>query len=258
MPTIFNAFHAPHEAVHAISNWPCREEEKYEGDGRIATDILHRRFPAVPRVQGNVTVNWQQRNFIEPCPLENYWRPLPSEVDIFMRTHYVPEVECSHEQGVQAVGQELMELLDDVQNSARKGLKPTASPARSPLDQTDGPHFDRLCDPGHFHLVPQTHGPPRPHQLINGVANSPNGNDTDSLTETLLWAQAQGNVHSSALNPDDLAAIAVPEGFIRRNEAAASDWDKDAHFRAYLNTPIPRTKRAPPSDATWGSADARA
>ncbi|CAK1356471.1 unnamed protein product [Cercospora beticola] len=74
---------------------PTRRTGYTFADGRIATDILHRRLSAVPRVQGNVTVNWQQRNFIEPCLLESYWRPLPSEVDISLRTHYIPDIECS-------------------------------------------------------------------------------------------------------------------------------------------------------------------
>ncbi|PPJ53498.1 hypothetical protein CBER1_00382 [Cercospora berteroae] len=258
MPTVFNAFHMKHNTPHNLPDWPCKEEAKYEGDGRIATDLLHRRFPAVPRVQGNVTVNWQQRNFVEPCLLENYWRPLPSEVEIFMRTHHIPDIECSQEQGLQALGQELMALLDDVQESAREGLKPTLSPAGGSFDQADGPQFDGLYDSGHSHRGPQTHGPPRLHQLVNGVVNSPTSNDSDALAKTLLWAQAQGNVYSSALTPDDFAAIAVQERITKRPEAATPDGDKNAHFGAYLNTPVQPTKRAPPSDATWGSADVRA
>ncbi|GIZ40538.1 hypothetical protein CKM354_000387200 [Cercospora kikuchii] len=258
MPTVFNAFHIKHDAPRGLSDWPCKEESKYEGDGRIATDLLHRRFPAVPRVQGNITVNWQQRNFIEPCLLENYWHPLPSEVDIFMRTHHIPDLECSREESLQAVGHELMALLDDAQDSARESLKDTASPAGGSFDQTSGPQFETLYDSGHVHPAPQTHGPPMLKQVMDDIVNHSTSNDSDALTKTLLWAQAQSNAHSTALTPDNFAAIAVQEGFTRRPEVAASDWDKNAHSRPYLNTPIPRTKRAPPSDATWGSADARA
>ena len=152
-----------------------------------------------------------------------------------------------------------MALLNDGYGGSREDLKPApASPGGRPFDQTEGPQLDRLYELEYSNLGTQAHGPPSLRQLMNGVVNSPTNNDSDALAETLLRAQAQGKAYSAALAPDDLAAIAVQEDFTRRPEAAASDWDKNAHFRACLNIPIPRAKRAPPSDATWGPADARA
>ncbi|KAF2206470.1 hypothetical protein CERZMDRAFT_89298 [Cercospora zeae-maydis SCOH1-5] len=54
---------------------PCADEQHYGGDGRIATDRLHRRFPAVPRVPGNATVNWQQSEILSSHGL---WKTVSS------------------------------------------------------------------------------------------------------------------------------------------------------------------------------------
>lgn len=95
-----------------ISPWPNKHEMEYEGDGRIATDRLHRRFPGAPRVPANDTVNWQHRAVIPQYAFEDFYYPIPSVVDIFMRTHRIGDSEFSDEEGMEAVGQELMGLLD--------------------------------------------------------------------------------------------------------------------------------------------------
>ena len=51
--------------------WPCREEMKEEGDERNTSGF--RRFPALPRVPGNVTVNWKQRSVLPQLPLDQVW-----------------------------------------------------------------------------------------------------------------------------------------------------------------------------------------
>jgi hypothetical protein len=55
-----------------IAPWPSKQEAEYEGDGRIATDILHGRFLPLPRVQGNGTVQWQQRAYLEPYAFDTF------------------------------------------------------------------------------------------------------------------------------------------------------------------------------------------
>lgn len=51
--------------------FPGIAEKQYEGDGRIATDMLHRRFLGAPRVPGNDTVNWSQASIIPQYPLDD-------------------------------------------------------------------------------------------------------------------------------------------------------------------------------------------
>lgn len=107
-PTIFNAFYGWWDQV---STWPSWEEMRYEGEERIATDRLHRRFPCTPRIVGNGTVAWQQRRFVDPLPLDNFDRKVLSQVDVFMRTHNIPELEFDDIEGAQAIGKDLMDLL---------------------------------------------------------------------------------------------------------------------------------------------------
>ena len=97
-----------------IAPWPEREEMVYEGEGRIKTDRLHRRFPGAPRVDGNDTVAWSHRTFLDPYPFENFYYPLPTEVDVFMRTHWIPGIEFfdHQEDTLLALGTELMHALD--------------------------------------------------------------------------------------------------------------------------------------------------
>ncbi|KAK4547977.1 hypothetical protein LTR36_010696 [Oleoguttula mirabilis] len=111
-PTIF----CPQWRIHKeeIAPWPSKHEMEYEGDGRIATDKLHRRFPGLPRVDGNETVNWQHRAVIPPFPFEEFYYPIPSVVDIFMRTHEIKDTQFTDEAGTEAIGVELMGLLDSI------------------------------------------------------------------------------------------------------------------------------------------------
>lgn len=96
-----------------VAEWPCREEQKYEGDERIATDALHRRFLGVPRVPGNNTVNWMQRSFIDQYPLDNFYYPPPTEEDVIWRTTLVNEMEIDDATGRELIGNELMDMIDE-------------------------------------------------------------------------------------------------------------------------------------------------
>ena len=95
-----------------IADWPPKAESKYEGDDRISTDKLHRRYPGAPRVEGNDTVNWQHRAIIEQFPFDDFYYPIPNAVEIFLKTHWVDELEFKDEEGEEAIGKELMEALD--------------------------------------------------------------------------------------------------------------------------------------------------
>lgn len=95
-----------------IAPWPSKSEMKYEGDDRISTDKLHRRFLGLPRLEGNDTVNWQHRAPIAQFWFDDFYYPLPSECDIFFRSHWVAESEFDDEEGRKILGGELLRLLD--------------------------------------------------------------------------------------------------------------------------------------------------
>ena len=96
----------------AVAPWPSKSEMKYEGDDRISTDALHGRFPGIPRVESNETVNWQHRAPVGQYLFDEFYYPVPQAVDIFLRTHWVPELEISDGEGEKAIGKELMDMLD--------------------------------------------------------------------------------------------------------------------------------------------------
>lgn len=52
--------------------WPSPEEMKEEGDERNTSGFG--RFPALPRVPGNETVVWKQKNVIVPYPFDGVWK----------------------------------------------------------------------------------------------------------------------------------------------------------------------------------------
>ena len=97
-----------------IAEWPSKVEMKYEGDDRISTDKLHRRFPGAPRSEGNDTVNWQHRTIIAQYYYDEFYYPIPNEVDIFMKTHWIADLEIDDEEGKEALGRDLMGMLDPV------------------------------------------------------------------------------------------------------------------------------------------------
>ena len=100
------------DGKETVAQWPSRVEMKYEGDERISTERIHRRFLPMPRAEGNDTVNFQQRVVIDQYPFDEYYFPVPNAVDIFMRTHLIAELEFGDEEGEKALGKELMQMLD--------------------------------------------------------------------------------------------------------------------------------------------------
>jgi hypothetical protein len=114
LPTVFTPNYKLGKAY--VAPWPSRSEMKYEGDDRIATDKLHRRFLGAPRVEGNETVNWQHRNVIEQYPLETFYS-IPTKDEVFEWTHHFPgneaDFECV-EEAWHLLSRELYELLDPV------------------------------------------------------------------------------------------------------------------------------------------------
>nr|OQO26041.1 hypothetical protein B0A51_06898 [Rachicladosporium sp. CCFEE 5018] len=78
--------------LQPLAPWPSRSELKYEGDDRIATDALHRRFLPLPRMPGNETVNWQHRNVLPQYAFEDFYLEIREE-EVFERSHVVGEWE---------------------------------------------------------------------------------------------------------------------------------------------------------------------
>ena len=95
-----------------IAPWPSKQEMRYEGEDRISTDRLHRRFLPYPREESNETVNWQHRRMVPQFRLDDLYYPTPDAFTIFFRLHWVPELEFTDEEGTRAIGHELMQLLD--------------------------------------------------------------------------------------------------------------------------------------------------
>jgi len=81
--------------------WPTYDELKHEGYHRNKSG--YSRFPPLPRVPGNPTVNWKQRSPLAQFPFDEVGRPtltgeeLPPETDDMMMS---------------LVGKELLEELD--------------------------------------------------------------------------------------------------------------------------------------------------
>lgn len=53
------------------ASWPCYQEMKEEGDERNTSGFG--RFPALPRIQANETVNYKHRNVIEATDFDRVW-----------------------------------------------------------------------------------------------------------------------------------------------------------------------------------------
>jgi hypothetical protein len=113
METIFcPQFEQGEKGKKNIAPWPSKSEMKYEGDDRISTDQIHGRVLAAPRVEGNETVNWQMRGIIGQYSMDDFLYPPPDDVVIMHRIWWIGEFEFTDEQGEEAVGKELMGMLD--------------------------------------------------------------------------------------------------------------------------------------------------
>lgn len=112
LPTIFTPNYAL-ARTSPLAPWPDLNEQRYEGDERIATELIHGRFLPHPRVGGNYTVNWQHRSMIPQYQLENFHYPIPDENEIFLRNSWIPALEFTDEEGEEALGGDLMGLLEE-------------------------------------------------------------------------------------------------------------------------------------------------
>lgn len=82
--------------------WPCHDELKHEGYHRSRSG--YNRFPPLPRVPGNVTVNWKQRAPLTQFPFDEVGRPTMACEE------KPPEME---EEMMLLIGYELMKELDN-------------------------------------------------------------------------------------------------------------------------------------------------
>lgn len=69
--SIWTSWYEPTE-TNPQAPWPSPEEMKEEGDERNTSGFG--RFPALPRVPGNETVVWKQKNLIVPYPFDGVWK----------------------------------------------------------------------------------------------------------------------------------------------------------------------------------------
>ena len=100
METIWSPWYQPTEE-HPQAMWPSLEEMKEEGDERNTSGFG--RFPALPRVPGNETVVWKQKNVITPYPFDRVW-DLPK-----LET----EEKINDEQAMEEmIGEDLLQSLD--------------------------------------------------------------------------------------------------------------------------------------------------
>lgn len=81
--------------------WPEADEMKEEGDERNTSGFG--RFPALPRVPGNETVVWKQRNMVTTFPFDKVWE-LP-KLDWNKITYDEEKME-------ELIGGDLLEILD--------------------------------------------------------------------------------------------------------------------------------------------------
>ncbi|KAK1067672.1 hypothetical protein LTR74_006146 [Friedmanniomyces endolithicus] len=115
-------------AKEDVAPWPNKHEMDYEGDSRLATDRLHRRFLPLPRVVSDEGVNWQHRVVVPQYPFEEYYsifsKPWYNPLgvnweDVYFRMLRVEELEFTDavtdavdEDGRHAIGGALMAALD--------------------------------------------------------------------------------------------------------------------------------------------------
>lgn len=110
-PTVFVPTYHKSRIPETVADWPSLAEMKYEGDERVSTERIHARFLPAPRVRGNGTVNWQQRTIVVPLVFD-YFYTSSREEDVWERRHWIWDSEFADEEGVEAVGEELMGILD--------------------------------------------------------------------------------------------------------------------------------------------------
>ena len=86
------------------AGWPCQAEMKEEGDERNTSGFG--RFPALPRVSGNETVNYKHKRVVRTSPLDTVWPPPIPLV------YQEPTQELEDDYARMLVGKELAAALD--------------------------------------------------------------------------------------------------------------------------------------------------
>lgn len=81
--------------------WPEADEMKEEGDERHTSGF--KRFPALPRVPGNETVVWKQRNMVTTFPFDKVWELPKLEKN---------KVTYDEEKMEELIGEDLLKILD--------------------------------------------------------------------------------------------------------------------------------------------------
>ncbi|KAI7572399.1 hypothetical protein KC317_g793, partial [Hortaea werneckii] len=110
-PTVFCEGWEINKPIYAP--WPSKHEMEYEGDGRIATDAIHRRFLPLPREDMGPSVNWQHRPLIPQHDLEDFYYPIPDHEDLLYRDwEFGDPVNFPEERLHGWLGRELLAALD--------------------------------------------------------------------------------------------------------------------------------------------------
>ncbi len=87
--------------------WPTEEEMREEGNERMTSGF--RRFPALPRVPGNPTVNWKQKKALVQLPFDEVWK-LPSAETFNAQREKTTADEMSTMEGL--IGHDLLSAID--------------------------------------------------------------------------------------------------------------------------------------------------
>ena len=90
-----------------VPPWPCEEEMREEGNERMTSGF--RRFPALPRVPGNNTVNWKQKKMLPMLPFDEIWHQPTKETHVYQKAILAPIDRIRMER---KIGGDLMAALD--------------------------------------------------------------------------------------------------------------------------------------------------
>lgn len=104
-PTFWSLWYRP-TLSRPEALWPCREEMKEEGDERNTSGF--RRFLGLPRVPGNETVVWKQKNLLYSLPFDEVWR-LPTAESVAAAAAL--EIEAIKEEVEALIGKSLLSAI---------------------------------------------------------------------------------------------------------------------------------------------------
>ncbi len=106
-PTTWSRWYQPTED-RPQALWPCTEEMKEEGDERHTSAFG--RFLALPRVPGNDTVVWKQKQVLPALPFDQVWKVPNKETWADLHGQKPHDSQEEYMKGV--VGQALLEAID--------------------------------------------------------------------------------------------------------------------------------------------------